>query len=123
MKNKLFFLFLLVIILAGLLIYFNKIYEKFENDPMYSDMDINIDSMEEINIVNCTKYPNLCSVKTTIFPYEPYLERRVYYLNKLKNMDKRFYPGENLERPPTKKEERLSFAEAIRRWIALFSKR
>ncbi len=85
---------ILVIILIGLLLYFKKIYEKFEEDESES-IDINMDySQKEVNIVECSKYPVLCSNKKNNIPYEPYMERRAISLNRLKNISKRFNPGD-----------------------------
>jgi|688.fasta_scaffold2321539_1 hypothetical protein len=85
---------ILVIILIGLLLYLKKIYEKFEEDESES-IDINMDySQKEVNIVDCTKYPVLCSNKKNNIPYEPYMERRAISLNRLKNISKRFNPSD-----------------------------
>ncbi len=87
-------LIILVIILFGLLLYLKKIYEKFEEDDSES-IDINMDySQKEVNIVECSKYPVLCSNKKNNIPYEPYMERRAISLNRLKNISKRFNPGD-----------------------------
>jgi hypothetical protein len=87
---------ILVIILIGLLLYFKKIYEKFEEDESESEsIDINMDySQKEVNIVDCSKYPILCSNKKNNIPYEPYMERRAISLNRLKNISKRFNPSD-----------------------------
>jgi hypothetical protein len=98
--NK-FLIFFFVIILVGLLLFISKIkiFEKFETN-MDSDMDsdMNLDTSINdnnltINIVKCDKYPTLCSKPSDNLEYNPYLERRSFYINQLNNIKKRYSPA------------------------------
>ncbi len=67
------------------------------NESFDNTIDLyNPSAKKKINIVDCVKYPTICSKKNAKEPnkYLPYMERRASPLNKLNNITDRYTPAE-----------------------------